>query len=67
MFITSMGIFGFLSKAHIEQTLKSRKCGTGNPVESEIARYTGIIERLEQKISKLETTGSGADAQYKHK
>ena len=32
MFITSMGIFGFLSKAHIEQTSASqRKCGTGSP------------------------------------
>ena len=63
MFITSMGIFGFLSKAHIEQTSASQESVEQvTRVESEILRYTGIIERSEQKIQKLETTGSGADA-----
>ena len=63
MFITSMGIFGFLSKAHIEQTSASQESVEQVArVNKEIARYTGIIERSEQKIQKLETSGSGADA-----
>ena len=63
MFITSMGIFGFLSKAHIEQTSASQESVEQVArVDKEIARYTGIIERSEQKIQKLETSGSGADA-----
>ena len=48
---------------HIEQTSASQESVEQvTRVESEIARYTGIIERSEQKIQKLETTGSGADA-----
>ena len=63
MFITSMGIFGFLSKAHIEQTSASQESVEQVArVDKEIARYTGIIDRSEQKIQKLETSGSGADA-----
>ena len=63
MFITSMGIFGFLSKAHIEQTSASQESVEQVArVNKEIARYTGIIERSQQKIQKLETSGSGADA-----
>ena len=63
MFITSMGIFGFLSKAHIEQTSASQESVEQVVrVDKEISRYTSIIERSEIKIQKLETTGSGADA-----
>ena len=63
MFITSMGIFGFLSKAHIEQTSASQESVEQVArVETEIGRLTGIIKRAEEKIQKLETTGSGADA-----
>ena len=63
MFITSMGIFGFLSKAHIEQT-----AATGESqaqvlrIETEVARLEGVIARAEQKIQKLENTGTGSDA-----
>lgn len=42
MFITSLGIFGFLSKAHIEQNLGSRQ----------VAQQ---IEQIDRQISKLET------------
>ena len=63
MFITSMGIFGFLSKAHIEQTSASQESVEQvSRVTTEIARLNGIIDRSEVKIQKLETTGSGADA-----
>ena len=43
IFITSMGIFGFLSKAHLDQTI-----ATGD--------NTVVIERIEQKITREVTT-----------
>jgi chromosome segregation ATPase len=57
MFITSMGVFGFLSKAHIEQTALSVE-GTSQieRIESEIARYRGNIERAEIKIQSAESS-----------
>jgi len=62
MFITSMGIFGFLSKAHIEQTSAA---GEGvaqiEQVEKEIARQEAIVLRAEQTIEKTQTSGTGAD------
>lgn len=64
MLITSMGIFGFLSKAHIEQTSASQESvAKVQQITSEIARQEGIRSRAEEQIKKLETTGSGADAQ----
>ena len=63
MFITSMGIFGFLSKAHIEQTSASEESvARVNQIDTEIGRLNGIITRAEQKIKALETSGTGADA-----
>ncbi len=63
MFITSMGIFGFLSKAHIEQTSASEESiEQVQRVETEITRLESIIIRSEEKILKLENTGVGADA-----
>ena len=57
MFITSMGVFGFLSKAHIEQTALSVE-GTSQieRIESEIVRYRGNIERAELKIQSAESS-----------
>jgi HAMP domain-containing protein len=63
MLITSMGIFGFLSKAHIEQTSASEESiAKIETIESETARLTSIIERAENKIKQLESSGTGADA-----
>jgi len=63
MFITSMGIFGFLSKAHIEQTSASEESvAQVQQIDSEIGRLQGVIDRAEQKINKLENSGTGADA-----
>ena len=63
MFITSMGIFGFLSKAHIEQTSAGQESiAQVERIESEIDRYENIIVRAENQIKKLETTGTGNDA-----
>ena len=59
MFITSMGIFGYLSKAHIEQTSASiESVEKISQLETEIARYTNIITRSEQKIEKAENAGA---------
>ena len=59
MFITSMGIFGYLSKAHIEQTSASiESVEKISQLETEIARYTSIVERAEQKIAKAENAGA---------
>jgi len=63
MLITSMGIFGFLSKAHIEQTSASEESiAKVEQIEKEVGRLNGIIERAENKITQLESSGSGADA-----
>jgi hypothetical protein len=63
MFITSMGIFGFLSKAHIEQTSASEESvAQVQQIETEIGRLNGLINRAEEKIKKLESSGTGADA-----
>lgn len=63
MFLTSMGIFGFLSRAHIEQTA----VGTENQarieqIEKEISRQNALIERADIKFKQLQTTGIGADS-----
>jgi hypothetical protein len=63
MFITSMGIFGFLSKAHIEQTAASTESVVQvKRIVTEIARLSGNIERSEEKIIKAENSGGKANA-----
>ena len=64
MFITSMGIFGFLSKAHIEQTASANEgVAQLERIEAEINRNEQIIARAETKIEELETSGTGATNQ----
>ena len=63
MLITSMGIFGFLSKAHIEQTSASQESvAKVEQLEKEIGRQQALITRAEEQIKKLETSGTGNDA-----
>lgn len=63
MFITSMGIFGFLSKAHIEQTSASEESvARVESIESEIARQNAIVTRANTRIAQLENSETGADA-----
>ena len=63
MLITSMGIFGFLSKAHIEQTTASQESvAQVERLTTEIARQESIIVRANEKIQQLESSGTGADA-----
>lgn len=58
MFITSMGIFGFLSKAHIEQTSASKESVEQvKIVETEILRYKDIISRANERIVETENSG----------
>lgn len=66
--ITSMGIFGFLSKAHLEQNLAENTVVQrieiiNNKIESEqtyIKRQTLIIERAEKSLSRTTTTNDEA-------
>lgn len=56
MFITSMGIFGFLSKAHIEQTAESEEnVAKMEQIDKKIVRLTDTIMTSEQAIIKIET------------
>jgi len=62
MFITSMGIFGFLSKAHIEQTSAAQEqVAQLERMEEEIVRQQEIIARAEQRIAKGETDADKQD------
>ena len=68
MFITSMGIFGFLSKAHIEQTAMA---GEGvaqlERVETDIARNKAVIARADEKMIKLESSDETIDTNIQAK
>lgn len=50
MFITSMGIYGFLSKAHIEQSANAGE------ISAQIERIDGLIQREEQVIARANNT-----------
>jgi hypothetical protein len=57
MFITSMGIFGFLSKAHLDQNIVS------GDVQSKIAIYDEKINTERENINAARTALSQMDAQ----
>jgi len=66
--ITSMGIFGFLSKAHLEQNLASENLTQRIEIinskivsqETYIKRQNAVIERAEKNLTR--TTGSNTEA-----
>lgn len=63
MFITSMGVFGFLSRAHVEQTAQAgENLAKLEQIQQEIAQQTAIVDRAEAAIQKAETQGTGSDA-----
>ena len=63
MFITSMGIFGFLSKSHIEQTsANTESLVQVERIVSEISRAEASIARSEQKIAKAEASTGNNNA-----
>lgn len=58
MLITSMGIFGFLSKAHIEQTsMSGEQQAQIEVIDEKITRSTAKIERWQGEIDRLLKTG----------
>ena len=63
MFLTSMGIFGYLSKAHIEQVGAGQENAAQiQRITVELKRQAEIVSRAEERAKTLETTGTGADA-----
>ena len=66
--ITSMGIFGFLSKAHLEQNLQNQSLTQKIELinskivsqETHIKRQNAVIERAEKSLTR--TTGSNTEA-----
>lgn len=59
MFITSLGIFGFLSSAYLEQASEGKQSQAKiERIENNIARSEETITRTEIKIEKLETETS---------
>ncbi len=64
MCITSMGIFGFLSKAHIDQTSSATEgLARLEQLSTQISRQEEIVLEAEQEIEKLETTGVNRDSE----
>ena len=59
MFITSMGIFGYLSKAHIEQTSASTETTEKIlQINTNIERLNVLISKAETKIDEIENAGA---------
>ena len=65
MFITSMGIFGFLSKAHVEQT--SAETNVGSQLETIDEKIVRSENKINRWISEIETLNSqgGADVEVR--
>ena len=68
MFITSMGIFGFLSKAHIQQTsLATENVAQLEIIEDSIIRIKNDIVRFEGKIDEYENKDNKVDTTIQDK
>ena len=64
MLITSMGIFGFLSKAHIDQTATATESiAVIEQIDAQLSSDQQAVARAEQEIAKLENLGSSQDSQ----
>lgn len=62
MIITSIGIFGFLSKAHIEQTGQLQEnVAQIERYNAEISRQKFLYQKAEEKLKQLESVGTGSD------
>jgi len=63
MVITSMGVFGFLSKAHIEQASNAESAiAEIETIEQEIIRQQEIIQTNNNEILRLQTQGTSSNA-----
>lgn len=59
MFITSMGIFGFLSKAHVEQTaLSDENLAQVEAIDDKLERSKIKMDRWQDEINRLLSTGN---------
>jgi hypothetical protein len=59
MFITSMGIFGFLSKAHIEQTGNAtQQVARVEQIDKELLQLDALILQKETKIEDISSKGA---------
>lgn len=68
MFITSMGIFGFLSKAHIEQTAAAEaQVAQLERIDEEVARQRELIARAEQRIVDAQQNAQREDVSIQEK
>ena len=68
MFITSMGIFGFLSKAHIQQTsLATENVAQLEIIEDSIVRIKNDVVRFESKIKEYENKDDEVDTTIQDK
>lgn len=63
MIITSMGIFGFLSKAHIEQTSSAAQGAAQiERIQAQIDQQELIVDRAEEAIAKAENSNADNNA-----
>ena len=64
MLITSMGIFGFLSKANIEQTAAADEgVAQIERIDDELLRQDAVIQRAEQRIEEAEASVGEGNAE----
>jgi len=64
MLITSMGIFGFLSKAHIEQTANAQDgIAQIERINTDLAKQQDIISRAEVRIDKTVNSDNTRDSE----
>ena len=62
MFITSMGIFGFLSRSHVEHSASMEKeQALVAQIEAKISRENDFIIKKQESIKKIESTQSYSD------
>ena len=62
MCITSIGIFGFLSRAHIDQTIGTQEnLAQIEKINNDISQNKIKLERANNRLKQLETSGGGAD------
>ena len=63
MIITSLGIFGFLSKAHVEQVGETAQAGARvERIDDKILRFEGRVQITEEKIARIGGSTSSLDS-----
>ena len=63
MLITSMGIFGFLSKAHIQQTAQNEQnVQEVTRIDTEIQRQQSLVAKYESDVASYEDKGTNNDS-----